>query len=136
MLNPKTHFEQVPLDVVKKNVAGQIKKEEAAAERTAKNKDSNGNHRRERRRTEGTMKEPSFDIFAGDRDKNAVWIEAVAGLSNAREQMEQIAKEKPGKYFLFSSVGRSIVGRIETFRKLASPPTVTAAAWSSTEAVG
>ena len=48
------------------------------------------------------MKEPSFDIFAGDHDKDSIWIEAVAGLSKARERMEQIAKEKPGKYFLFS----------------------------------
>ena len=35
MISPKTHFEQVPLEVVKKIVAEQIKKEEAA-ERTAK----------------------------------------------------------------------------------------------------
>ncbi len=37
MLRPKTHFEQVPLEVVKKIVAEQIKKEELA-ERTANRK--------------------------------------------------------------------------------------------------
>jgi hypothetical protein len=63
------------------------------------------------------MKEPTFDIFAGDYDKNAVWIEAVAGLSNARERMEEIAKEKPGKYFLFSCIDRSVLARIETFEQ-------------------
>jgi hypothetical protein len=63
------------------------------------------------------MKEPIFDIFAGDQGKDALWIEAVAGLSNARERMEQIAKEKPGKYFLFSSTVHSILARTETFER-------------------
>jgi hypothetical protein len=39
MLTPKTHFEQVPLEVVKKIVAEQIKKEELA-ERTPGRKSS------------------------------------------------------------------------------------------------
>ena len=45
--------------------------------------------------------EPRFDIFSGQIDKNALWVETVEGLSNARERMEQIAAEKPGQVFHF-----------------------------------
>jgi hypothetical protein len=34
-------------------------------------------------------------------EKDALWLEAVQGFAPARERMEQIALEKPGKYFLF-----------------------------------
>ncbi len=61
--------------------------------------------------------EPNFDIFSGAPDKNAVWVECVRGLSNARERMEQIAAKKPGRYFLFSLLSHSILARIETFSK-------------------
>lgn len=73
------------------------------------------------------MQEPTFDIFAGETDKNAVWVEAVAGLSNARERMEQIAAEKPGRYFLFSCSSHTILLRIETSRKADSAGHGTAA---------
>ena len=48
------------------------------------------------------MKEPTFDIFSRRSDNEAIWIQAVQGLSKARERMEQIAAQNPGKYFLFS----------------------------------
>lgn len=73
------------------------------------------------------MKEPFFDIFKGPSEKNAVWIEAVEGLSNARERMEQIAAENPGEYFLFSTSSHSILARIETLKKPASGRNVDAA---------
>jgi hypothetical protein len=46
--------------------------------------------------------EPQFDIISGTRDKDARWLEATDGLVEARERMELIAVEKPGKYFVFS----------------------------------
>jgi hypothetical protein len=61
--------------------------------------------------------EPKFDIFSGAPDKDAVWVECVRGLSNARERMEQIAAKKPGRYFLFSNLSHSILAKIETFSK-------------------
>ena len=61
------------------------------------------------------MKEPTFDIFAGTSDKNAVWVEAVEGLSNARARMHEIAAVKPGAYFVFSAHDHSILARTETF---------------------
>lgn len=63
------------------------------------------------------MKEPSFDIFAGKPGEGVVWIEAVRGLSNARERMEQIAAEKPGDYFVFSFGSRTVLAKTETFKK-------------------
>jgi hypothetical protein len=62
-------------------------------------------------------REPKFDIFSGRMDKNALWIESVEGLSNARERMEQIATERPGQYFIFSSMSHSVLAQIETFAR-------------------
>jgi len=58
--------------------------------------------------------EETFDIFSGSPEENGLWVEAIAGLSNARQRMGQIAAEKPGKYFLFSSTDQSILTRLET----------------------
>ena len=55
-----------------------------------------------------------FDIFSGTF-KKAWWIEAVEGLSNARERMQQIAEEKPGQYFLFCTRTHESVVEIQTF---------------------
>jgi hypothetical protein len=73
--------------------------------------------------------EPRFDIFSGAPDKDALWVECVCGLSNAREQMERIAAQKPGRYFLFSLLSHSILAEIETFSKpkLVSTKSTTAA---------
>ena len=56
--------------------------------------------------------EPRFDIFSGTPDKDAVWVECVCGLSNARERMERIAAQKPGRYFLFSVLSHSVLVKI------------------------
>lgn len=63
----------------------------------------------------GPAKEPPFDIFCGSPDKNASWYETVKGLANARARMEQIARVRPGSYFVFSRRDHSILARIETF---------------------
>ena len=60
--------------------------------------------------------ETRFDIFSGAPDKDAVWIEAVPGLSNARERMEEIAREIPGRYFVFSIHSRALLATIDTSR--------------------
>jgi hypothetical protein len=39
-------------------------------------------------------------------------VEAVEGLSNARQRMGQIAAEEHGKYFLFSRGSQSILTRM------------------------
>jgi hypothetical protein len=54
---------------------------------------------------------PVFDIFKELPDRDAVWIERGAGLGEARERMEQIAKEAPGPYFVFSPTSHSVLAR-------------------------
>ena len=61
-----------------------------------------------------------FDIFSGAADKDAVWIDAVSGLANARQRMEEIAAKSPGQYFVFSQESGSVVARKDT-RKSSSP---------------
>ena len=60
------------------------------------------------------MKEPTFDIFTGTSEKNAIWLESVDGLSNARARMHDIAARIPGLYFVFSVGSRSVVAQIES----------------------
>ena len=55
-----------------------------------------------------------FDIFCGTIDKDARWIEAVRGLANARKQMEVLAKENPGKYFVFSTLSHTVLAMTDT----------------------
>lgn len=54
-----------------------------------------------------------FDIFRGLPDRNAVWVETVEGLSDARGRMEEIAITTSGTYFLFSRIDHSILGYAE-----------------------
>jgi len=61
---------------------------------------------------------PVFDIFSGAPDKNAVWIETVAGLSNARARMEAIAAQVSGQYFVFSRADHTILAKTETQKKI------------------
>ena len=63
------------------------------------------------------MEDPTFDIFSGRSRKDGRWLEAVQGLSNARERVWQIAEEKPGSYFIFSKRDGAILIKIETFEK-------------------
>jgi len=64
-----------------------------------------------------TSEEPIFEIFSGTMDRYAMWIQSVAGLAQARERMEQIAAEKPGKYFVFSTANHTILAEIDTTPK-------------------
>jgi DNA-binding response OmpR family regulator len=58
---------------------------------------------------------PKFDIFSGVPDRDAVWICSVRGLANAKERMDAIAAEQPGRYFIFYALDRSILAETETF---------------------
>ena len=72
------------------------------------------------------MREPTFDIFAGPTDKDAIWVDAVEGLSNARARMHEVAAIIPGEYFVFFSRDRSILARTETFSRSKMPNDKTA----------
>lgn len=60
------------------------------------------------------LERPRFDIFAGSVDSGACWIEAVSGLASAREQMDALGNEKPGKYSPFSTVSYEVVAMTDT----------------------
>jgi hypothetical protein len=62
------------------------------------------------------VSEPRFDIFSGSIDKDAMWIESIAGLAQARQRMEAIAIRVPGKYFIFSIYSHLVLARIDTTR--------------------
>ena len=60
-------------------------------------------------------REPRFDIFRGiPGNKDAVWILAVEGLSNARAKTEDLAAQNPGAYFVFNPRDRSFLVVIDT----------------------
>jgi hypothetical protein len=61
------------------------------------------------------MQNLTFDIFSGELEKDARWLEAVQGFDSAKERMQQIASERPGKYFIFCVANRSVLERTETF---------------------
>lgn len=67
------------------------------------------------------MAEPTFDIFRGTSDKDAMWVDAVDGLSSARDRMDQIAADQPGQYFVFATRSRAILARTDTRKMLETP---------------
>lgn len=46
-----------------------------------------------------------------------MWVCSVRGPANAKERMDQIAAERPGRYFIFYAVDRTILAQTETFAK-------------------
>jgi hypothetical protein len=64
-----------------------------------------------------TLRNASFEIFSGAADEDPVWLETVERLSRARERMQQIAAEIPGRYFLLSATSHSILAQIWTFKR-------------------
>jgi len=60
------------------------------------------------------MPVPTYDIFAGRVDRDAIWIEAVEGLGNAYELMTKIAAKTPGQYFVFCPRTHTVRGSIDT----------------------
>jgi hypothetical protein len=61
-----------------------------------------------------TEREVVYDIFRGASTKDAMWVEAVSGLSSARRRMEEIAKKSPGQYFVFDHESHAIIARTDT----------------------
>lgn len=60
------------------------------------------------------MQEPTFDVWSGTPEKNARWLETVAGLANARQRMKELAAQTPGHYFIFSVWNGCILDQIDT----------------------
>ena len=60
------------------------------------------------------MRVPTFHIFSGFRDKDALWLDSVEGLAAANEKMKQLGAEKPGPYFIFSTDTHKVLASIDT----------------------
>jgi hypothetical protein len=60
------------------------------------------------------MKFPQFDIFSGIPGKDAVWLEAVYGLVQARDRMTEHAMNQPGPYFVFCQQTRRVLASVDT----------------------
>lgn len=69
-----------------------------------------------------------FDIFAGAIDKDARWLEAVKGLTNAKRRMHEIAAKSPGRYFLFCDFSHGVVALTDASSEMASPRDANASA--------
>jgi hypothetical protein len=59
-----------------------------------------------------SVKIPEYDIFSGQFDKDAIWLETVEGLGAACEKMKELAKNPPGPYFVFCQNTHHINTRI------------------------
>jgi len=63
------------------------------------------------------MDERTFDIFRGAIGTgDEEWLEAVCGLKNAQQRMEQIAARSPGLYFVFDVRHHFVVDCADTRR--------------------
>jgi hypothetical protein len=60
------------------------------------------------------MAVPLYDVFSGHEHGDAIWLDAVEGLSNAAARMKQLAADKPGAYFVFSHETWRVVASIDT----------------------
>jgi len=58
---------------------------------------------------------PKLDIFSGTYPgKDAVWLEAAESLAGAYERMKELAKQRPGPYFIFNVLTNERVAYIKT----------------------
>jgi hypothetical protein len=55
-----------------------------------------------------------FDIFWGTRGDSPMWLEAADGLPGAVARMEEIARTRPGRYFVYNPDRQSVIASIET----------------------
>lgn len=62
------------------------------------------------------MDVPTYEIFYGEVDNGALWLESVTGLADAEARMKQVAVVRPGRYFVYD---------IHTTRVLATTDTCT-----------
>lgn len=57
--------------------------------------------------------ESRYDIFSVDEDGEGVWQFSAESLWNAKKKMEELARNKPGKYFVFSVTEDRVVARFD-----------------------
>lgn len=60
------------------------------------------------------MPRPLYDIFSGSRDLGALWVESAPDFETAKTRMQELARLRPGKYFIFSVKINAIIREIDT----------------------
>ncbi|HTZ48566.1 MAG TPA: hypothetical protein VMH20_13295 [Verrucomicrobiae bacterium] len=60
------------------------------------------------------MPDATYDIFSGQMNNAALWVEAVEGLGNAYQRMTELAANSPGCYFIFCTRTHTVRGSINT----------------------
>jgi hypothetical protein len=56
-----------------------------------------------------------YGIFSGCfGDDDAMWVEPVEELETAADRTNEIATDRPGKYFIFSPCSKEVVASIDT----------------------
>jgi hypothetical protein len=111
MLEPKTHFGQVPLEIVRKIVAGQIRRETLEQDQGIRNRtleDLFGAQEQSTRR--GKFMIAPFDIFLTEAGGSLRWLEAAETLEDAKARVQELALCSPGEYVLLDQrTGNKIV---------------------------
>ena len=62
------------------------------------------------------MTVPTYHIFSGLPDRDALWLEAVEGLGAAHDRMRERAVKRPGAYFVFCAQTHTVLASIDTSR--------------------
>ena len=57
----------------------------------------------------GAVMDAKFDIFKRLPDGHPLWVKAVEGLEEARNQLARLAVSSPGEYFIYSARNGCIV---------------------------
>jgi hypothetical protein len=55
------------------------------------------------------MDDPVFDIFRKTSDKNAVWVEEVHGISQAKKRLISLNSTVPGTYLVFDTSAEKFI---------------------------
>jgi hypothetical protein len=55
------------------------------------------------------MNDLAFDIFRKTSDKDAVWVETVQGLSQAKKRLISLNSTVPGTYLVFDAAGEKFI---------------------------
>src|ERR1700720_1755323 len=101
MFELKTHFEQVPLETVRKIVDEQLRRETAAVQhQESEKKRSAGRTSRDEGRATAweEFMAASFDIFRIEARDSVRWLESAETLEDASARVQELVLRSPGEY--------------------------------------
>jgi hypothetical protein len=111
MLEPKTHFGQVPLEIVREIVRGQIRRETLEQDQGIRNRTLEDLFGAQEQSTpRGKFMIAPFDIFLTEAGGSLRWLEAAETLEAAKARVQELALCSPGEYVLLDQrTGNKIV---------------------------